>query len=140
MNHSEYLQEIFEPQKIVDAFKLVVPRDYAKRENIVYVGTGLSGTAALFILKQAGLIDRIAIVRKGENSHALFNIEISHDIDVISCHWVFVDDMIAEGKTFRKCLERFNSKGLIGCMLYHFYPKWRTAGNLLKKYTIGDRS
>lgn len=132
--HSEYLEEIFEPQKIVDAFKLVIPTSLSKNKSIVYVGTGLSGTAALFILKQAGLIERLAIVRKEESNHATFTIECSHDFDILACYWIFVDDMIAEGKTFRKVLTRFNSRGLRGCMLYHSYPKWRTKGNLLKRY------
>ena len=127
--HADYLVEIFTPEKIVDAFKMAIPTSYSKNKGIVYVGTGLSGTAALFILKAAGLIERLAIVRKGCTSHSSFHVECSHDFDHYTCRWIFIDDMIDTGDTFKRVLDRFSGKRFVGALMYHAYPTWRSPGN-----------
>ena len=134
MRHSSYLREIFEPQVIVRAFIKTVPEQIAKHPGVVYVGTGLSGTGALFILKQAGCVNHIAVVRKSMDCHATYPVELSCDKAAGDCDWVFLDDMISTGDTFRRVLKRFNKDKFLGCMLYHDVPRWRNEEAMLKRY------
>ncbi len=135
--HATYLREIFEPQKIVDAFVTHVPRDIISRNDIVYAGTGLSGTAALFILLQSGWIQNLAIVRKTMGGHSSNQVEMCGPYAPQETTWVFIDDFMASGSTFRKVASYLGESLCTGCLLYHDTARWRAGQALMDRYLPG---
>jgi orotate phosphoribosyltransferase len=69
--------------------------------DVILIGTGVSGTLALGII--AGIYPKIpiGIVRKKtENCHSTYSIECQYRNGQYR-RWVFVDDLTATGETFR---------------------------------------
>ena len=140
--HADYLTEIFTPDDIIERFVKVVPPAIMRLQNIAFVGIGLSGTAALFILLQAKLISKIAVVRKGkDNTHSCRDVEHNLDYteDLKKKPWVFVDDFISSGETVNKAMYHFNRDKLVGAYLYHGYgtPEFASARQVMEKVKAG---
>ena len=134
MKHSTYLEEIFTPHLIVESYRNNMPKRITSLRNVVYIGTVLRGNAATFIPKQTKLINRNGIVRKKATKHSKYKVEMSHDVDSHTCRWIFVDDIIDTGQTFRRVMEEFNPKKLMGCLLYHD-DSWLSGEYMLKTHT-----
>jgi len=97
--HATYLSPFFtaDREKLIESF-----RDFFKDwdNDIVLLGTGLSGTLALGAI--AGIYPNIpiGIVRKeGDGSHSSCFIEAPNNY---YNKWAFVDDLICSGDTFSK--------------------------------------
>lgn len=86
-----------------------------------FIGTGLSGALVLPMLARS-MRKSFAVVRKPDNSHSQFRIEGS-----IGKRWIFVDDLIASGDTFRRvmgevstlCFAKNHETELVGAYMYH---------------------
>jgi orotate phosphoribosyltransferase len=116
--HCGYFDELFDPAKFVTkATKDLFDHTH---EFDLMVGTGVSGALAIGMLAFA-LQKRFVIVRKeNDGSHS------SHPIEGLVAsgdRWLFVDDFISTGKTFRRCSDAMQSIGMglvfAGTYSYH---------------------
>lgn len=121
--HSEYLNVLFEKDAVIKTFENTVPTEIQHSSNlVVYVGTGISGVAAVAMLYQGNLIDRYGFVRKrGDTLHATHQFEsnLCYDTDLRKVKWVFIDDFISTGQTLRRCADMFMPENCLGALLYH---------------------
>lgn len=95
--HSGYFEEALDhPQKVIDMFRAQV---MGQIEFGSLVGTGLSGMVMTPLLAYIAKVP-YAIVRKNKSSsHGCYTVE-----GTVADKWVFVDDFIASGDTFRRVL------------------------------------
>jgi adenine/guanine phosphoribosyltransferase-like PRPP-binding protein len=100
----------------------------AEVEFDTVVGTGLSGAVAASQLSRA-LRKNLAVVRKPrDGSHSSNPVE-----GVLGKRWLFVDDLISTGDTFRRtraaiekvCAERGHEAEFVGAYLYEDYESER---------------
>lgn len=106
-----YFKDVFEP-KFVERAQF----DLAEVSFDTMVGRGLSGALAVAQLGPA-MRKNWCVVRKDETRHSSNDVEGS-----FGHHWIFVDDFIATGATFRetwRALEKARPYGkFIGSYLY----------------------
>lgn len=110
-----YLKNVlYRPQMLADKFEEKVNVQFD-----VLVGTGISGVSALMVLRSL-LNVNIAILRKsGEMSHSPYKVE-NTDPDFMAPNrkWIFVDDLIDSGRTFKRVADQFGKINCVGAFLY----------------------
>lgn len=102
--HASYLGEIINrPDEVIElAADRLRRAEAAGYKFDTLVGTGLSG--ALIVPNLARRLNKhFALVRKPDNSHSGMILEGS-----IGERWVFVDDLISSGATYRRVRSRIN--------------------------------
>lgn len=128
-SHSGYFTRAFgNMDMLIAAMRTDIPVEYD-----TLIGTGLSGTLVVPTMARA-LDVRWAIVRKeDEQSHASTGIE-----GEIGTRWLFVDDFIASGNTYRRvraAVTRVTAAGLAGAWLYEKGP----CGVFEPPFTVPER-
>jgi adenine/guanine phosphoribosyltransferase-like PRPP-binding protein len=126
--HASYLEEaIYQPD-------VIVTRARARLADVQFdtvIGTGLSGALVVPMLARA-LDKHFAVVRKPDNSHSCERIE-----GTIGDHWLFVDDLISSGETFRRVREAIQQLVIerhghhteyVGTFLYSYGSQFREPG------------
>lgn len=147
-SHAMYLSDPMEnPEDIPLTVDRLLPVE-VKKQRPILVGTGLSGTLALGILRVTTDFT-IAVVRKdGDGSHSGRRVECSEPFD--GRPWVFLDDLIESGRTFGRVLitleqekkrtlgnsfaEPFNYGPCLGALLYDCGGKFRYYEHLKDNY------
>jgi adenine/guanine phosphoribosyltransferase-like PRPP-binding protein len=125
--HNGYSPEAFQDDlsEVIEMARAKIPIEYD-----TMIGTGLSGALVIPTLARA-LGKYWAIVRKpGESTHSWRTVE-----GKIGNRWIFVDDMVASGKTRDRVIEaveNITSKEkyatqYLGTFLYHESPYWISA-------------
>ena len=121
MPHASYLHRIFNCY-VIQPFLFYVPKKILEDSTIVWAGSGISGIAALFMLKQAGLIQNIAVVRKKNETRHSHHI-VEHNVDNIRRRgWVFLDDLMSTGDTSRAVFDAMTTVEagkLLGAFMYN---------------------
>lgn len=139
--HASYLGEIINnPDEVI---RLAAERlEAAEKAGYVFdtiVGTGLSG--ALIVPTLARKLNKhFALVRKPDNSHSEMILEGS-----IGERWVFVDDLIISGATYRRVRTRINTVAssyyrrfvFVGAFIYNEIIERSSANNKTELWSPG---
>lgn len=112
---SDYMNRVYQPAEVARVAKELIRRhpDFPKFDTLV--GTGLSGSLILPPLARA-LRKKFLVVRKpGESNHSCYPAE-----GELGERWVFVDDLIESGDTFRRCVSTVDK------LLNNYFTDWNS--------------
>ena len=132
---SGYLERGFDPHRIHEqASELLESHDFD-----TVVATGVSGTIALPMVAFAHNVNMLVVRKSQENCHSWLDCE-----GVLGSKWMFVDDFIHTGDTFRRvhdAVTRLAQKyeretEFVGAYLYAEFDGGTEAGKLVGKDRI----
>jgi hypothetical protein len=101
---SGYMNRAHNPKEIAEVARLLLKHHPEKLRFDTLVGTGLSGAIVIPPLARS-LRKKFLLIRKdGDSSHSSYPAE-----GVLGRRWLFVDDFVSSGSTFRKVIAGVNT-------------------------------